>query len=150
MKSKMEKVSIKYGVLTAAGLTAVFVLAKFAGLTHLLELRLLNLPILAGGILMAIHHFKAQNNNRIAYLEGFGIGIFTSLIGVTTFAVFMLSYLTVIDPAFMDIIRERAMFGRYLNPYIASFAIVMEGLGSGLMITFTSMQYFKSPYGVKV
>ena len=86
----------------------------------------------------------------MAYLEGFGIGMFTSLIGVITFAVFMLFYLTLIDPAFMDVIREKSMFGSYLNPFIASFTIVIEGLGSGLMITFTLMQYFKNPYRVEV
>ena len=150
MKSNMEQVSIKYGALTAAGLTAVFLLAKFAGLADLLVLRLLNLPILVGGVLMAIHHFKAQKNSNMAYLEGFGIGMFTSLIGVITFAVFMLFYLTLIDPAFMDVIREKSMFGSYLNPFIASFTIVIEGLGSGLMITFTLMQYFKNPYRVEV
>ncbi len=146
----MEKVSIKHGILTAAGLIVFFLLSKFAGLADLLVLRLLNLPILVGGVLMAINHFKAQNKRKMAYLEGFGIGIFTSLIGVTTFAVFMLFYLTLIDPAFMDVIREKAMFGSYLNPFIASFTIVIEGLGSGLMITFTLMQYLKNPHRVEV
>ena len=40
MKSSMEKVSIKQGILTGAGLTAVFLLAKFAGLADFLGIEI--------------------------------------------------------------------------------------------------------------
>jgi hypothetical protein len=31
--------------------------------------------------------------------------------------------------------------GRYLNPYIASFIVALEGLFSGLLVTFTLINF---------
>ena len=45
------------------------------------------------------------------------------------------------DPGLMDAIRVNEPMGRFLNPYIASFIVALEGLFSGLLVTFILINY---------
>ncbi|MFT6718566.1 MAG: hypothetical protein ACJAY8_000962, partial [Sphingobacteriales bacterium] len=40
--------------------------------------------------------------------------------------------------------------GDYLNKYMCSMVVIFEGLASGVIVTYTAMQYFKRevPFGV--
>ena len=145
---KIEMISLKTGVLTGLALILFFIAVRIIGLVHILELRALNFAILLPGILVVIQKVKAFSNSPMSYLEGLAAGIFTSITAVTTLAAFMLIYLTTLEPSFMETIKEKAMFGQHLNPYIASFTIIIEGVGSGLITTFIVMQYKKNPYKV--
>ncbi|WP_162426221.1 hypothetical protein [Pontibacter pudoricolor] len=54
----MEKIALKYGLLTAIGLIGYFFIMKAIGLSHIVELRFLNSVILTIGIVMALRGFK--------------------------------------------------------------------------------------------
>lgn len=69
------------------------------------------------------------------YFHAFITGMGTVGIGVLTFSVFLLVYLH-IDKNSMEIIAARQPLGFYLNPYIASFMVSLEGIFSGLFVTF--------------
>lgn len=148
-KLKLENVAIRYGLLVAAGLIAFFLVAKLLGIVYLLELRVLNLLFVVIGIFSAIRYYKKNNSSVMTYFEGLGIGMLTNLVAVVVFAAFMVLYLTIIDPALMVFIKENSVFGMYLNPFIASATIIIEGFGSGAISTFMIMQYFKNSYTVQ-
>ena len=140
---QLEFTALKYGLITAAGLIAYFLLMKLAGLVQIVELRMLNLFILIAGVGFAMREYKKRGEDEMDYLHGFGIGMLTSAVSVITFALFVFAYLNFFDPAFMETLRQEEAFGQYLNPYIAAVAIFFEGMGSGLILSFIFMQYMK-------
>ncbi len=75
------------------------------------------------------------------YVSGLGCGAFTSLVAVTTFAVFIFFYLMFLDPGLMSILKVE--HGRFLNPYTSALAVFFEGAFSGMIVSFCLMQYLK-------
>ncbi|RYU74173.1 DUF4199 domain-containing protein [Hymenobacter persicinus] len=139
-----EKNGVRYGLPTAAGMAAYFLLASLLHLTDRVEFSFLNGVILAIGVSMAIAHYKQVCHNRMPYLQGFGTGIVTALVASVVFGLFFIVY-TVINPAIMDQLRARDLFGFDLSVTIAFLAIVLQGVMSGVIISLIAMQYYKSP-----
>src|SRR3712207_8521305 len=102
--------------MTACGLVAFLLLMRLVGLAENLELRFLNLVILITGIVMAYRRLKKEwPGGRLEYMQGLSCGAFTSLVAVTTFAVFVFFYLMFLDPGLMSILKVE--HGQFLNPY---------------------------------
>ncbi|MFP4092131.1 MAG: DUF4199 domain-containing protein [Cyclobacteriaceae bacterium] len=145
----LEWLAVRYGILMTAALVGFFLLMKAFELEHNLELRALNLLILSSFVLMAIDRFKKDHSEEFTYLRGIGLGLLTSAVGVLCFALLVLLYIAIINPAFMEIIREREPFGEYLNPFLVAFTIVIEGSASGFLASYAIMQYYKTSRVVK-
>ena len=62
-------------------------------------------------------------------------GIGAAAIGTAIFSVFLFLYLQ-LDHSLMRSIARREPLGLYLNPYIAAFMVSLEGLFSGIFVTF--------------
>ncbi|WKN32212.1 DUF4199 family protein [Porifericola rhodea] len=151
-KNNVERIGVRYGVLMAFALAGYFLLMKAINLEQNLELRVFNLVILSSFILMAIDRYKKLKGIHLTYLKGVGLGLLTSVVGVFTFATLFLLYITVVDPAFMTVIRENEPFGVHLTPLLVTIAIMIEGVASGFIASFAIMQYYKvshfvSPHG---
>lgn len=142
-KVKPTRISEKYGLMTAAGLIVYFFLMKILGLVHVVELRALNIFILGGGILMALRAFRREQPDKFEYFPALGTGALTSIVACVVFSLFTFFYLNIIDPALMQAIVENDPMGRYLNPYLASVIISIEGIASGLLITFIIVNYME-------
>jgi len=131
------------GVLTCTCLIGYFFLMNAFKLQEVLALRAFNFFILLGGIMWAFRlYIKATEENKIDYFVGLKIGLRVVFTAVVPFAVFMALYL-VYDGHLMYVIKENTGIGDYLNPLTIAGAICIEGLGSGMIITFMAMQYFK-------
>ncbi len=138
----MERTCIRYGLMTAAALIAFLLLMRLVGLAENVELRFLNLVILITGIVMAYRRLKKEwPGGRLEYLQGLSCGAFTSLVAVTTFAVFIFFYLMFLDPGLMAVLKVE--HGPYLNPYTSALAVFFEGAFSGMIVSFCLMQYLK-------
>ncbi|HEX5171744.1 MAG TPA: DUF4199 domain-containing protein [Cyclobacteriaceae bacterium] len=132
-----KRIDLYYGLLIAGGLIAFFLLMKFTGLVHIVELRVLNLFIMAGGIYMALKRFRQTDlNQQFNYIRAFLFGVSTSIFASFLFALFVFIYVSFIDRALMQAIIEKEPMGRYLNPYVVSFIIAVEGILSGILVTF--------------
>ncbi|WP_347159049.1 DUF4199 domain-containing protein [Pontibacter chitinilyticus] len=143
----MEKIGLKYGILTAAGLILYFLLMDLLGLTHIVELRFLNGIIMALGVTLAIRALKIMNQGRLGYFKGLGTGAITAVSGSVLFAVFMILYIKIGDGEFLRALSVDNYFGQRLTttPGLVIFIVVMlEGVISGLMVSFIAMQYFKT------
>lgn len=138
-----NRIPESYGLRIAAGLIGFFLVMKLVGLSHIVELRVLNLFILMGGVYMALKRFKESHNGQIDYLRGMVTGIATSAIGSVVFAVFLFIYMQM-DSEMMRFIIENEPMGMYMNPYIASFIVGFEGIFSGLLATFMLMNYLNT------
>ncbi len=138
----LEKVALRYGLYTCAGLIVYFLMMKVIGLVHIIELRSLNLFIMLAGLWLSMNYYKRYSSSHMNYFEGIGLGALTAAIAVIPFSVFLLFYMLV-DVGFMETIRANEDFGQWLNPYLLAFIITFEGMVSGLMASFVLMQYLK-------
>ncbi len=127
-----------YGVLIAGALIVFFFLMYLIGWVHTTELRVLNLVFVAIGVYFAMKQYR-RTHGQMDYFHAFTTGMATAGIGVLLFSVFLLIYLH-IDQNFMDEIAEQPL-GLYLNPYIAAFMVALEGIFSGLFVTFLLSNY---------
>ena len=140
---EIQKIALKHGILLMLALVGFFFLMKAFGLEHHLELRALNIIILFSFVYSALITYKKRNNNQLPYLAGIQLGIFTSIIGVVSFAALVLIYITVLVPSFMVEIKEQEPFGDFLNPFLVTFTIILEGSFSGFLASYASLQYLR-------
>ncbi len=68
------------------------------------------------------------------------MGMATGAVASLVFGVFLFLYMQ-LDQSFMDSIRVNEPMGRYLNPYMAAFIVVLEGFFSGLLMTFVLLNW---------
>lgn len=135
-----RRISENYGLKVAAGLISFFLLMKVIGLGHHPELRLLNLFILSAGIFFGLKKFKETHEDHLNYFRALITGVSIGAIGSFIFAIFLFAWMKLDDAMMQAIIQEEQM-GRYLNAYIASFVVALEGLFSGLLVTFVLINW---------
>src|ERR1044071_3619007 len=133
--SNPNRIPESYGVRIGIGLIVYFVIMHMTGLSHHVELRLLNLLILVAGVYLALKKFRETHQAQLNYFRALITGVATAAIGSCIFAVFLFAYMKMYT-SLMDSIVKNEPMGRYLNPYIASFIVALEGLFSGLLVTF--------------
>jgi hypothetical protein len=135
-----ERIAESYGVRIALGLTFFFIFMKLVGLGHNVELRVLNLVILTAGVHYALRKFRMTHGDHLNYFRGLIMGVATAGIGSLLFGLFLFGYMQ-LDADMMQSIQDNEPMGRYLNPYIVSFIIVLEGFFSGFLVTFVLLNW---------
>lgn len=138
--SNPERIAENYGIKIGVGLTLYFVVMYLVGLGNHVELRLLNLIILAGGVYFGLKKFKETHGKHINYFRALATGVSISTIGSFLFAAFLFFFMKFND-GFMTWIIENEKMGRYLNPYMGSFIVLLEGVFSGLLVTFVLLNW---------
>jgi hypothetical protein len=137
------EVSQIYGTLIFLGLTVYFLLMYAFGLIHVIELRFLNLFIMLAGIYFAMMQYRRTHNGNVSYFRALGLGTATAFIGTTTFGIFLFFFLK-LEGNLMLAIQENEPIGRYLNPYIASCVVQLEGVFSGLGLSYILVNFIKT------
>jgi len=138
--SDPNRIPENYGLRIAATLILYFIIMKILGLSHHVELRLLNLVILTAGIYLALKKFKLTHTDHLNYFRGLIMGVATGGIGSLVFGVFLFIYMQ-LDTDMMQSIVNNEPMGRYLNPYMSAFIVVLEGFFSGLLVTFVLLNW---------
>lgn len=138
-----KRIPEDYGIRIAIGVTAFFLLMKLTGLFHIVELRMLNIFILVAGIFLALKKFKATHGQHINYFRALVVGVVTGAVGSILFAIFLFIYVH-LDSDFMIWLQQNEPMGRFLNAYIVSFIVALEGLFSGLLVTFVLINYLQT------
>jgi hypothetical protein len=124
-----------YGSLIALALIIYFGLIDLLGWIQIIELRLFNVVIMVVGIYFAIRQFKRTHRDDLHYFKALSIGMGSCFIGVSTFVLVLFIYL-VVNKDFMLYLKETEPMGPFLDPFIASFAVWVEGIFSGMFATF--------------
>jgi hypothetical protein len=122
-----NQIPASYGFKIAGGLIGYFLLMRLINQTHHVELRLLNLLILGAG------------NYFLALATGVGTGAIGSLV----FALFLFIWMK-LDAGLMTSIIENDPMGIHLNAYMAAFIVALEGVFSGLLVTFILINYLNT------
>jgi len=129
-----------YGTIVFLGLTVYFFLMYAVGTIHVTELRFVNLFILLAGIYFAIKQYRRTHLGKISYFHALIVGTSTAAIASSTFALFLFLFLQ-FEGNLMESIKQNEQIGRYLNPYIASFAVMIEGIFSGFGLSYLLSNY---------
>lgn len=127
---------------TAAGLIAYFLLMKLFGLVQIHELRLFNFAIILAGT-VALHRKMFRTDEHHSYIGGLFAGMRMGSISILLFLAFMSVYASVIDSNFIKVMESSGVWGGKLTLFQSVVAIIFEGLGSTVVISYASMQYFK-------
>ena len=135
-----NRIPQSYGLRIAIGLIVYFVVMHLIGYSHHIELRLLNLLILVTGVYLALKKFRETHEGHLHYFRALATGVSTAAIGSTIFAAFLFIYMNV-DETLMKSIIDNEPMGRYMNPYIAAFIVALEGVFSGLLVTFILINF---------
>src|SRR5688572_19334289 len=141
--NRPDRIPEIYGTLITIALIIYFFAMYALGLVHVIELRLLNLFIMLGGIYMAMKQYKRTHAGHLNYFRGLTVGVSTATIGASTFAAFLLIYLK-IDGNLMQSIIENEPMGRYLNEYVAAAVVTLEGVFSGFTMTYLLLNYVET------
>jgi len=135
-----NRIAENYGLRIAGVLIVYFVIMKIVGLSHHAELRLINLVILTVGIYMALKKFKLTHTDHLNYFRGLIMGVATGGVASLAFGIFLFIYIQ-LDADMMKSIIENEPMGRFLNPYMSAFIVVLEGFFSGLLVTFVLLNW---------
>ncbi len=135
-----NRIPENYGLRIAVGLIVYFLLMKMIGLSHHVELRLLNLVILTIGIYLALKKFKQTHTDHLNYFRGLIMGVAAGGIGSLIFGLFLFVYMQ-LDANMMQSIIDNEPMGHYLNAYMSAFIVVLEGFFSGLLVTFVLLNW---------
>jgi len=138
--SNPDRIPENYGIRIAVALAVYFLFMKMIGLSHHVELRLINLVILTVGVHAALRKFKQTHSDNLNYFRGLITGVATAGIGSVLFAVFLFLYMKA-DASLMRSVIDNEPMGRYLNAYMASFIVALEGFFSGLLVTFVLLNW---------
>jgi Protein of unknown function (DUF4199) len=135
-----SRVAERYGILIAVGFIIYFTVMYFIGAGSHVELRLFNLPILGAGVYFGLKKFKETHGKHINYFRALATGVSISAIGTLLFSIFLFGFLK-FHPDFMQWIMDNEPMGRHLNPYMLAFIILLEGVFSGLLVTFVLLNW---------
>src|ERR1700741_722896 len=121
LKTSIESVGLKIGLITSLGLLSYFFLMKALGLSHIIELRIFNFLILASGICYGINRLKQELHEDEFYLKGLAEGIFITIVALVPFGAFISFYLAYFDTGLMDHIKSTVAMGEYINSLTVFF-----------------------------
>jgi hypothetical protein len=140
-----RKIPNRYGVLLAAALIGYFLLMRALGLGHVYWLRALNAFILFFTVRGAILKYRNESSDTMydEFFNFFKIGMRTAFVGITAFAVFVAIYMDVLDPTFLEEVRQVEKLSPYLTPVTAAGIVFIEGFGSAFVCTYLVIQISK-------
>lgn len=140
-----RKIPNRYGVLLAAALVGYFLLMRALGLGHVYWLRALNALILFFTVRAAILNYRRESTENMYddFFNFFKIGMRTAFIGIAAFAVFIAIYLDILDPNFLNEVRQVEKLSPYLTPVTAAGIVFIEGFGSAFVCTYLVIQISK-------
>ncbi len=147
LKIQGFRISRNYGIALGVFLSAYFLVMRLVGLGHEYYLRVFNALILFMVIHQVITKYrKSMNHERYgSFIEHFKIAMRTAFIGIASFSVFLALYLDVIDPVFMQELRDMESASPFLSPVSAAGIVFIEGLGSSFVISYMALQLLKKP-----
>ncbi len=142
-----EITGLKAGLITSASLIAYFMLMKLFNFMSSPIAWAFNLAILGTGIILVFEYYRMKTTLNVDYIPGLILGSITTFVSVIPFAFFLYIFFSQSDPLVLSLLKENVLFmGEQITPTRAAFATAIEGLCSGVLITFIMMQYLRSGF----
>lgn len=107
----------------------------------------MNFVILGAGIVVAFEYYRSKTTLNVDYIPGLILGSITTAVSVIPFAVFIYIFFSQADPVLLTLLKDNVLLmGDPISPTRAAFATAIEGLCSGVVITFIMMQYLRTGF----
>jgi hypothetical protein len=143
----LEKSGLKAGLITCASLIVYFMIMKYFNFMHSAVAWGLNFIILYAGIALSYHYYRLKTKPNVEYFPGLMLGAMTTAVSVIPFVMFVYIYFTEGDASLMLSLKDNILFmGEQITPFRIAGATMIEGLCSGFVISFISMQYLRSGF----
>ncbi|HZY82216.1 MAG TPA: DUF4199 domain-containing protein [Cyclobacteriaceae bacterium] len=123
-----------YGTYVTLGLIIFFMACYWLGYVHVRELRLLNFPIMLAGIYYGLKQWRATHG-ELSYWKAITLGTYMGGISALTFATFLFVLFGIDKRLYIEVVKE-APLGEYMNLFIATSAVALEGVFAGMMATY--------------
>ncbi|NIJ45200.1 hypothetical protein FHR24_001639 [Wenyingzhuangia heitensis] len=125
-----------------AAIVGFYFLIKLIGLTHVIELRFLNILFVLWGINTAIKtNIQQQDHNN--YLNNLFTGFSTGLFAIVATIISMIIYVSFIDDSLLVMLQKSSFWGNHLNLPKIVFSMTIEATASCVISSFGLMQYWK-------
>lgn len=144
----MFKVYSAYGIGMAIVLIAYFLILKLIGLHQYPVLSIFNGLIFAVGIYLALRKYR-KSVPEIEYEKGFEVGLFAGSVASILFTVFMAVYMYQIDSEFSHNLMDGWEIESDLGTFMLLVTILIMGIVTSLILTFSYMQLFKRSWNSK-
>jgi cytochrome bd-type quinol oxidase subunit 2 len=142
-KITYQKVSIKYGIFVGIAHILYFLVMRLLNLQNRVELSFLSSIFLIVGIAVAIANFKRAKGGNINYFQGLAIGATTGVVSSSILALFLVLYVTVLDPAYLASLQSSSVFPLSLSVLSLFVLTIIYGSVPGFIIAFVAMQWYK-------
>lgn len=143
----IEKIGLKAGLITGAALIIYFLLMNYLNFMDSAIAWGLNFIILWAGINLAYRFYRSHTKLNIDYFPGLILGAITTAVSVIPYVFFVYIWFSQSDAALMSILKSNNLFmGEQITPMKAAGSTMIEGICSGVIISFMMMQYFKSGF----
>lgn len=138
-----NQIIIKNALKIVLGIVLYFFAMKLFGLDTISELRFLNFFFVVWGINSAIKT-NIKKNKDTFYISNLFIGVSTSVIAVGMIIIGLITYVSLLDPSFINVLEKSFLWGSNLTLPLIIFAIAIEGIASSVICSFILMQYWKN------
>lgn len=147
-KVSIEMIGIKAGLIIWVALLIYFVVMLSSNLLQSEIAWIMNILILGAGLMLMYRYYRSRTQLTVDYLPGLTLGIVTTIISVFLYAITVLIWLDVLDPGRIDILKKNILFlgGDQVTAFKAFISILIEGICSGILISYMLMQYYKSGF----
>lgn len=145
METKKQSLQVRNGLViglcTGLVLIAYFAIMRVTGLADVLWLRMFNLLILFGGVILSSNRYANMTRDNYNWFNTLGNGCITVISALILFCTFLVIELT-IDKELMAVLNRDAWFGDFLNPVLAAGGVFIEGMASGMILSYILLSYF--------
>jgi hypothetical protein len=140
---KNQAQTLRFGLYIYSGIALLFLLMKLFGLENVAFLRLINVVIVIHftNRLARIHNMRVFENDYFGALASlFMANTLAVILSVISFSV----YVTLIDTEFISHFKDGLLWNNKISLGHACLALLLEGMASSAVISFITMQYWKS------
>lgn len=137
-----KKIILKNASKIYLAIVGFYFLIKLIGLSHIIELRFLNIVFTIAGMNMAIKNniYEKKHNN---YIHNLYVGFSTGAYASTAVIISMILYVNFIDTSLLTMIQQSSFWGNHLNLTKIVFSMMVEGMAACAISTLILMQYWK-------
>jgi hypothetical protein len=151
MKSYEIKVSAtgmgaKAGIIGFVLLVVYFIIMKFTNILQSEMAWAFNFVILLSVMLYTFNSYRSKTQPNVSYIPGFRMGCVIWLIAIFPYVLFVYGY-TYLNPGILPLFKGNILFmTTEVTPTTVAASILLEGVATGIILTFTIMQYYKSGF----
>lgn len=141
-ESNLIKTAIHYGSLSGIAVVIFYMTLYFSGFSIFGQMSLLGIWIPIVFLIIATRFHRNHNlGGFMSYMQGVGIGFFTTLFGATLFGLFFYLFGTVYDIALLDAYKAQAAISLEEGKALLSEKMMDKAMESIDVITMSSLAF---------